>query len=309
MADPDKSWWTTLPGLLTALAGIITAVGGLIAVLVQAGLIGNRSAPAGAQTQGSAGAESARTAPAGASAAAADAAPPKAVDVAAAPVVVADAPPSAANADAAAGAMHRAVLVTSKGGSRVALKPGAEILGDRLPLQDGQEVGFDRLLSIDITQPWDGTLALTLRDGRRLEVRAANTTLSGVSELGKYLSSLSEIRRIEFVRDGSQAAPVAATAQPFTALRVTGKGGKRVELRPTAEILGAALPLKDGREVGFEHLSSVEIVQPWDGSLRLVLVDGRRLDAMAANTTLSGSSELGPYLASLSDLRRIEFIR
>lgn len=305
MADPDKSWWSTLPGLLTALAGIITAVGGLIAVLVQAGLIGNRTAPAGAQTQATVGAESGRTAPA-------DAVPPKAADATAAPVAAdtpSPSPPPAATADAAAGATHGAVLVTSKGGSRVTLKPGAEILGDRLPLQDGQEVGFDRLLSIDITQPWDGTLALTLRDGRRLEVRAANTTLSGVSELGRYLLSLSEIRRIEFVRDGSQATPAAAAAQPYTALRVTGKGGQRVELRPTAEILGATLPLKDGREVGFEHLSSIEIVQPWDGSLRLVLVDGRRLDAMAANTTLSGSSELGPYLASLSDLRRIDFIR
>jgi hypothetical protein len=35
-----KSFWTTLPGMITATAGLITALAGLIAVLVQAGVLG-----------------------------------------------------------------------------------------------------------------------------------------------------------------------------------------------------------------------------------------------------------------------------
>lgn len=34
----SRSWWQTLPGVLTALAGVITAVAGLLAALYQAGL-------------------------------------------------------------------------------------------------------------------------------------------------------------------------------------------------------------------------------------------------------------------------------
>lgn len=39
----SKSFWTTLPGIITAVAGLITAVGGLIAGLAAAGVIGGAS--------------------------------------------------------------------------------------------------------------------------------------------------------------------------------------------------------------------------------------------------------------------------
>ena len=48
MAEADgtaRSWWGTMPGILTALAGTITALGGLVAVLSQSGLIGAKPAP------------------------------------------------------------------------------------------------------------------------------------------------------------------------------------------------------------------------------------------------------------------------
>jgi hypothetical protein len=35
-----KSFWTTMPGMITATAGLITAVGGLLAVLAQVGVFG-----------------------------------------------------------------------------------------------------------------------------------------------------------------------------------------------------------------------------------------------------------------------------
>jgi hypothetical protein len=37
----ERSWWQTLPGILTAIAGIITALTSLIAILYQAGLFGS----------------------------------------------------------------------------------------------------------------------------------------------------------------------------------------------------------------------------------------------------------------------------
>src|SRR5436189_4804110 len=39
----ERSWWQTLPGILTAIAGTITAITGLIVALHQAGLFGPRS--------------------------------------------------------------------------------------------------------------------------------------------------------------------------------------------------------------------------------------------------------------------------
>jgi RNA polymerase sigma-70 factor (ECF subfamily) len=41
----EKSFWTTLPGILTGLAAVITAVGGLLAVLATGGVIGGKSEP------------------------------------------------------------------------------------------------------------------------------------------------------------------------------------------------------------------------------------------------------------------------
>ncbi len=35
----SRSWWHSLPGILTAIAGVITAISGLIAILNQTGLL------------------------------------------------------------------------------------------------------------------------------------------------------------------------------------------------------------------------------------------------------------------------------
>ncbi|MEX0763347.1 MAG: hypothetical protein WD208_02850 [Dehalococcoidia bacterium] len=51
MQDPrhnGHSFWTTLPGILTALATLITAVGGILGTLVATGLIGGNGTPASA---------------------------------------------------------------------------------------------------------------------------------------------------------------------------------------------------------------------------------------------------------------------
>lgn len=186
MADPepprpDKSWWTTLPGLLTAVAGIITALGGLVAVLAQHGLLGGAPAAAGTSPAGT----PATAAPSSAG----PAAPPAPPAVAAAPV------PTTAPA-----ATLKSVRVTAKDGSVVSLKASSDLTGTGLPLQSGQEIAFDRLERVDIGQPWDGSVTLTLVGGSRLDATALNLPVSGSNELGPYLAMLSDIRRIEFIR-------------------------------------------------------------------------------------------------------------
>jgi hypothetical protein len=40
--DEKKSFWTTLPGVLTAVTGLVTAIGGIITILYQVGIIETR---------------------------------------------------------------------------------------------------------------------------------------------------------------------------------------------------------------------------------------------------------------------------
>lgn len=196
MAEGDKSWWTTMPGLLTALAAIITAVGGLVAAVGQAGLFGGKnSAPA---------APSAAVAP---QAAAVESARPQAP------------PPAQPSAAAEPAAAITGVRVTTKAGDVVVLRPTATILGATMPLKSGQEVPFERIERIDFTQPWDGTLKLVLVGGASIDGSSENLPLSGSNELGAYLKMLSEIRRIEFVRQVSRERPPPPTsAVPAPAL-------------------------------------------------------------------------------------------
>ena len=45
MDEPStaRSWWATLPGILTALAAIITALAGLLAVLGEQGVLSSKA--------------------------------------------------------------------------------------------------------------------------------------------------------------------------------------------------------------------------------------------------------------------------
>jgi hypothetical protein len=45
MAEEGKSFWSTIPGIITAFATLITAIGGFIVVLNQVGVFGTRSEP------------------------------------------------------------------------------------------------------------------------------------------------------------------------------------------------------------------------------------------------------------------------
>ena len=82
----------------------------------------------------------------------------------------------------------------------ISLPPNAEIHGQAFPLASVQSVQFDRIVSIDIEQPWDGRVKLTLTNGQQLAATTGSYVLSGANELGRYQGLMSDIRRIDFIR-------------------------------------------------------------------------------------------------------------
>jgi len=104
---------------------------------------------------------------------------------------------------------------------------------------------------------------------------------------------------------GTQAAASVA----FKAVRVTHKSGSVVNLKPTSELTNGYFTLADGREVLYERLARIDIAQPWEGRVKLLLADGTTIDAEAVNLPLAGVTDLGEYIAMVADLRRIEVVR
>jgi phage tail tape-measure protein len=47
VSEARRSFWSSVPGLVTGLAGVLTAVVGLVAVLIQLGVIGGKGASSG----------------------------------------------------------------------------------------------------------------------------------------------------------------------------------------------------------------------------------------------------------------------
>ena len=197
---PGKSWWSTMPGVLTALAGIITALGGLVAVLSQTGLIG-------AKSEGDVSDVSIASKPVEpAAAVAVNAAMPiprAATTSAGASSVAVDSSVARSPAEVLTGLKARdfkGLAVTHKDGSTIALAPGAEVNGAALRLSNGQNVQFERIVSVEIDQPWDGSATLTLTNGQRLATKLDDYNLYGKNDLGPYRELLSNLRHIDFLR-------------------------------------------------------------------------------------------------------------
>jgi len=191
-----------MPGVLTALAGIITAVGGLVAVLSQNGLIGAKSTGAGAGPASSstpgANVATPATQPAAGPTPVSTAKPPPTV-VSAGPGPIAHSPAEVLSGLKARGFVG--VAVTHKDGSTAALAPGAELGShEAVELTNGQRVMFDRITSIEIEQPWDGSVKINLVNGQQLVTKATNYGFSGKNELGPYSVLLENLKRIDFVR-------------------------------------------------------------------------------------------------------------
>ena len=206
-SEPVKSWWTTLPGLLTATAGVLTAVTGLVAVLAQQGVIGGAKDQRVETAKGAApGSE-----PEPSSDAPAKTQPPAATTAS----TLAAAQPGKAAAAGKAGvdlAALRAegfkgVVITLADGSQVRINPGMRewIHGERLKLDSGQFVDFARLQAFEVLRfsaiDSRGEVLMTLLDGKTLQAKTVDGyELRGHNDLGDVNAPLSTVKRVDFLR-------------------------------------------------------------------------------------------------------------
>jgi hypothetical protein len=180
----SHSFWTTVPGILTAFAAVITAIGGMIAVLLQAGVIGGTdknqaSPPAAAQAH-----------------------------------VVAPATTSAFTAGVPAGKPWKDVqaVITAKDGTVTRMR--AETVrfcisaGAGINLNDSQDIAFEKMSRIEVLRSdvalspgGRATLRVTLASGSTLEgTISSGCDFFGQSEAGRYSLYPDKLLKIEFLR-------------------------------------------------------------------------------------------------------------
>jgi hypothetical protein len=194
MADNEEregSWWTTVPGILTALATTITAVGGLIAVLAQTGFL-DRSSLGGA-----------------ASAATSDAAGPTGDKQPAAARTSSEAPaktiahsPAEVIKDLQA-QRFTGIAITQTDDTVIPVRPGTFAVRGSIagfPLASGQTIEFDRVRRVDVVGP--DRLRFLLVNGQQLEadVEGQLYYIAGQNDLGRFDGHIKQVTRIDFLR-------------------------------------------------------------------------------------------------------------
>lgn len=179
-----------MPGLLTAIAGVITAIAGLVAILVQAGFIDKTTAASNSPAERAP--TQSMSSPDVRAPGTANTTHPSGLGVSTQPEVAAD----------LRAREFKLVAATHRDGRVAMLLPDATIRGAQsIRLANGQNVSLDRLVAVDIEQPYDGNVTLLLVNGQRLPAKLSNgLTISGKNDLGRYRQSLANLRRIEFVR-------------------------------------------------------------------------------------------------------------
>lgn len=188
MAEADKSFWQTLPGIITAIAALITALGGLLGILIQNDVI----------ALGQAGDSSGQTSTTSTSAG--DGTSGGASEKASSP--------GTAGSGLVAWSQAAAALVRKDGSSALvkaatvglACNPGTLEFenGQRMSLELVRTIEFDAIYTENASA--DGTV--TLLDGQQLTdpIHTWNCPVSGKNELGAVEIALDDIDRIEFQR-------------------------------------------------------------------------------------------------------------
>lgn len=195
MADePSKngSWWTTVPGLLTAAAAVITAASGLVAVLAQNGIIGRNeraaidaTGRAGVAAKGPGAATPEKQTPAGP-------APERQMTLAAAATL--------------RPGPYRTVRVTRRDGTTIDLRDDFMVsIAKKFELGGGQSIDFTRIARIDVVEVDDlvhpATARVTLNDGKQITGKFdPYWDLKGRNDLGEFYARWPEVRSVEFVR-------------------------------------------------------------------------------------------------------------
>ena len=203
-----RSWWTTLPGLLTATAGVITAVTGLLAVLAQNGVLGEKSRDF----------INRQTTVAG---------NPMATSKADAPIPTE--PSTVANSEQVASQSRAGTpterhpetgvttselspkpftgaLLTLSDGSIVKLRDDIQEApyGAQLHTVQGQSINFDLIKRFDVVD-WTlrdqkGKVKITLNNGEVFEATVEAWNMVGRNDLGDVSTGFDKIRSVEFIR-------------------------------------------------------------------------------------------------------------
>lgn len=188
VAETEKSFWQTVPGVITAVAALLTALGGLLGVLVQTGLIGGSDdeVPAGTTpvVAGAPGGASSGTEAGGTR-------------------------PSGADASTLIPWVEASATLVRRDGTSAKVKAATVGLAcdtGNLAFKNGQGVSLELVRSIDFSAVYtenasaDGVVALL--DGRQLTdpISTRNCPVSGTNDLGRVDIRLEDIDRIDFHR-------------------------------------------------------------------------------------------------------------
>lgn len=205
-SEGSGSWWTTLPGVLTATAAIITAFSGLVAILVQNGVIGQKGKDA---IRDPVAAVSNVIAPATAPVAVASKVttePPQAAESPAPP-----APPAAQGV--ATGVSDNplprtpftGVMITTSDGNVVKLRDNIREYCQSnavLKTAQGQLINMDLIRRFDVVrwQSQAGTVKIVLNNGDSFTAAIEACSMRGNNDLGEADVEFDTIRSVEFVR-------------------------------------------------------------------------------------------------------------
>jgi hypothetical protein len=185
VTEDEKSFWQTVPGILTALAALVTALAGLLGILVQSGVIGGgtEGSDGAAQTAVDPTAEGPQEATSGSSTPA-DASTLVPWEKTTATFVLEDGRTMTVRAPTVGIACNTEVVELEN--------------GQRIELRLVSSIRFDAIY----TESSSADALVTLLDGRRLDepVHTWNCPVTGTNDLGPVQVELDEIRQIEFER-------------------------------------------------------------------------------------------------------------
>jgi hypothetical protein len=194
MAEDAKSFWHTLPGLITACAAFVTAVAGMIGILHEAGVVGGdgRERLAG-------------EAQAAASASAAGTASTDEGTISVAP----RASTQPTNGTGRVPWERATATLVRKDGTTASVKAttvGFACTTETLTFENGQVISLELVRSVRFdavyTDDSSATGLVTLLDGRELAepVHTWNCPVMGTTELGPLTIPLDDFARVEFDR-------------------------------------------------------------------------------------------------------------
>jgi hypothetical protein len=200
---PKTSWWSTLPGILTAAAAVITALSGLLAILAQNGVFGESNKPIA--TKAADVVVSSSVAPK----TSIDDKPSQTKPVEAAPKAGASSGADGAASGIAAAPLHSlpftGAIITRLDGSIVKLRDDIKEYCQGAPLlktPDGQLIEMKRMARFDVVD-WNdqaGTVRITLNNGETVETRINACAMRGTNDLGEFHGDFSTIKSVVFVR-------------------------------------------------------------------------------------------------------------